>query len=478
MIDHNREIKRNLFIIPSLIIFIVTSILVVGTVTILNSLDLDSLKLHEAYKNLAILSISTIVIFTSILVLTIKKKFIKRLNNLHDGIFGFLDYISHKSNKPIYIPEGTGAMSNAINEKMKSIEKNLEQDRAFINELIRYISNIQRGNYAQKIKTTPNSKLLYETYEAIEQMVKSLQCNIGDNLIDILNTLDSYANDDYRPKIDNAHGKIELSVNKVGESISRILTKNRSDGVTIKKKAEEVSTEIDTLQHKIENDLKSKLITMSKSIDEIHKEIKTNVENASFISSHANQVSEVAKNGEKLAKKTIESISDITYQVDKIYEAINIIDSITTQTNILSLNAAVEASTAGEAGKGFAVVAGEVRNLASQTAKASKDIKILVDIAKEKANHGSEISLNMINEFNHLIEQVSNTTDLIYKITQASNIQDKNNQQISSLIISLEDTLEESIKKLNSVKSHSHSSLQTAQMMLESSDKKQFLEMA
>ena len=83
----------------------------------------------------------------------------------------------------------------------------------------------------------------------------------------------------------------------------------------------------------------------------------------------------------------------------------------------------------------------------------------------------------MVNEFNNLINEVSNTTDLIYKITQASNIQDENNQQISSLIKSLEDTLQESIKKLDSAKKHSHNSLQTAQMILESSDKKQFIEM-
>jgi methyl-accepting chemotaxis protein len=331
VVDHNKEIKRNLYIIPSLIIFIVTSILIVGTILILNSLDIDSLKLNEAYKDLAILSISTIVIFTSILVFAIKNKFIKKLNNLHNGIFGFLEYISHNNDKPTYIPDGTGAMSDAINEKMKIIEKNLEKDRAFISELIKYISDIEQGQYSKKMTNTPNSKLLYETYEAIEKMVKSLQHNIGDNLIDILDTLDSYAIDDYRPMIDSAHGKIEVSVNKVGESISRILTKNRSDGITIKKKAKDVSIEINGLHHQIENDLKSKLITMSKSIDEIHKEIKTNVENASFISSHAHEVSEVAKNGEKLAKKTIESISDITYQVDKIYEAINIIDSITTQ---------------------------------------------------------------------------------------------------------------------------------------------------
>ncbi|MFW2579947.1 methyl-accepting chemotaxis protein, partial [Aliarcobacter butzleri] len=73
-------------------------------------------------------------------------------------------------------------------------------------------------------------------------------------------------------------------------------------------------------------------------------------------------------------------------QVNLINEAIGVIDNIAFQTNILSLNAAVEAATAGEAGKGFAVVAGEVRNLASRSAEAAREIKTIVENATSKAN--------------------------------------------------------------------------------------------
>ena len=71
--------------------------------------------------------------------------------------------------------------------------------------------------------------------------------------------------------------------------------------------------------------------------------------------------------------------------------SITIIDQIAFQTNILSLNAAVEAATAGEAGKGFAVVAQEVRNLASRSAEAAREIKSLVENATEKTNNGKKL---------------------------------------------------------------------------------------
>ncbi len=83
--------------------------------------------------------------------------------------------------------------------------------------------------------------------------------------------------------------------------------------------------------------------------------------------------------GQKLATYTVESMDSINDQTQAIADAITVIDQIAFQTNILSLNAAVEAATAGEAGKGFAVVAQEVRNLASRSAEAAKEIKSLVE---------------------------------------------------------------------------------------------------
>ncbi|WP_423776185.1 methyl-accepting chemotaxis protein [Aliarcobacter skirrowii] len=135
--------------------------------------------------------------------------------------------------------------------------------------------------------------------------------------------------------------------------------------------------------------------------------------------------------GENLANKTALSMDEINSKVEAINEAIEVIDQIAFQTNILSLNAAVEAATAGEAGKGFAVVAQEVRNLANRSAEAAKEIKSLVENATSKTNEGKKISDDMIEGYNNLNRLIGETITIIQDVSIASNEQLKGIEQIN-----------------------------------------------
>jgi methyl-accepting chemotaxis protein len=128
----------------------------------------------------------------------------------------------------------------------------------------------------------------------------------------------------------------------------------------------------------------------------------------------------------------------INTEVTAISEAITVIDQIAFQTNILSLNAAVEAATAGEAGKGFAVGAQEVRNLASRSAEAANEIKTLVANATDKANTGKKIADEMIDGYTHLNESISKTLELISEVEIASKEQQSGIVQINDAITSLD----------------------------------------
>ena len=146
-------------------------------------------------------------------------------------------------------------------------------------------------------------------------------------------------------------------------------------------------------------------------------------------------------------------MEEINVKVTAINEAITIIDQIAFQTNILSLNAAVEAATAGEAGKGFAVVAAEVRNLANRSADAAREIKSLVEDANTKANEGKEISGEMIKDYEVLNNHISETINIIQDVSVASKEQMSGIEQINDTVTMLDRVTQENAIETNNITS-------------------------
>jgi len=129
----------------------------------------------------------------------------------------------------------------------------------------------------------------------------------------------------------------------------------------------------------------------------------------------------------KKSVKTVMSLVELTEKIaliekdgDQISDIIKIIDSIAFSTNILSLNAAVEAARAGTAGSGFAVVAGEVRNLAADVAKSAKTIQNLLDTTIKRITESASAIKSMNKDFEGIIRSATVMGDKTTAITEAS----------------------------------------------------------
>uniref|UniRef100_UPI0036F1A091 methyl-accepting chemotaxis protein n=2 Tax=Aliarcobacter cryaerophilus TaxID=28198 RepID=UPI0036F1A091 len=185
-------------------------------------------------------------------------------------------------------------------------------------------------------------------------------------------------------------------------------------------------------------------------------------------------VKKSVQTGEELASKTALSMDEINEKVKAINSAITVIDQIAFQTNILSLNAAVEAATAGEAGKGFAVVAQEVRNLANRSAEAAREIKNLVEEATIKANDGKLISSDMIDGYKDLNKNISETINIIEDVSGASKEQMLGIEQINQAVNMLDRVTQENAFESNQIKEISQSVSKLAYDLLTDAKSKKF----
>ena len=226
--------------------------------------------------------------------------------------------------------------------------------------------------------------------------------------------------------------------------------------------------------NKSSNEAAVSLEETAASIEEITSNIRQSSLNISSMSSLAISLEKSSKNGEKLALETTTSMESINNQVSLINEAISVIDQIAFQTNILSLNAAVEAATAGEAGKGFAVVAQEVRNLANRSADAAKEIKDIVEKATQIATSGKDIANSMIEGYHRLNEDINKNVVLINGIQSSSKEQLLGIEQINNAINSLDKQTQENANVATQTQEIALSTDKISKLIVEDANNKEF----
>lgn len=155
-------------------------------------------------------------------------------------------------------------------------------------------------------------------------------------------------------------------------------------------------------------------------MDDISKLVIQNADKAKQINEKALQQNRQMENSNMSMEKMLQSMDIINQTSEEISKVIEVINGIAFQTNILSLNAAVEAARAGEAGKGFAVVAENVRDLASQSAKAAKDTEALIEKSIQAIDVGNQVAKDTEQSMGDMFALVEETVRLVEEITEAS----------------------------------------------------------
>ncbi len=392
-----------------------------------------------------IIFISLLIVLLQFTIITLfSKNIIQNLNQMHKGINEFFSYLEHKTDnfKPIQTTskDEIGYISKEINKHAKQAQDSLIQDKKLLEDVKIVLTRVSNGWFSQHIKESSLNPMLNE----IKSLINTMLLHQNDRFTTINKLLGEYGNQDYRKKLE-LHGiekggifeKLMNEINNLQETITHILIENKSNGMTLDNSSDILLINVNILNQN-SNEAAASLEETATAIEQITTNIQGNTKNVIEMSKYASDVTNSAYTGETLAQQTTHSMDEINNEVTAIHEAITIIDQIAFQTNILSLNAAVEAATAGEAGKGFAVVAQEVRNLATRSAEAASEIKALVENAKNKAHEGKNIAVQMIVGYKELNQNISYTIELIKDVERVSKEQQSGILQINDAINSLD----------------------------------------
>ena len=394
------------------------------------------------------------------------------INRIKEYIENLMDYMFFKTNnirKAEYIKnDDIGAILKELNEYFDKYDKMRKDDMHVLGELVIALDKVAQGIYSTQINSSTSNFMVHTLKEVVNKMLVRANTNIED-LVEIIGL---YSEHDYRKQVNInpiLKGKMKLAmeqINQLGSELNNNAKHNLENGTLLEKNSLTMNRSVENLANKA-NAQAASLEETAAALEEITGITKNNTQNAHKMSNLSKDVKDSVVLGENLANKTAFSMDEINAKVEAINEAIEVIDQIAFQTNILSLNAAVEAATAGEAGKGFAVVAQEVRNLANRSAEAAKEIKDLVENATSKTNDGKKISDEMKVGYNNLNKLISETIDIIQDVSIASSEQLKGIEQINDAVAILDRVTQENASEASNVALIANETLDMAKILVE-----------
>ena len=291
-----------------------------------------------------------------------------------------------------------------------------------------------------------------------QQAQESLQRSITD----LLNTISQVARGDLsiRGKVTNdALGNVVDSVNFMLDNFTKVLERVRKAAIDVSTSANQILGAADEMSAGATQQ-DQEITNTSSAVEELTVSMKQVSNNAEASAEAARRALDAAEQGNRAVRDTLEGMQRIRASVQasakkikslgdrslEISEIINVINDITEQTNLLALNAAIEAARAGEAGRGFAVVADEVRKLAEHSRSATKDIAALIKaiqaetneavVVMEEGTREVEVGAGLADQAGKALEAISSvvrqSAELVQEISLASKQQVRGTEGVAN----------------------------------------------
>ena len=298
----------------------------------------------------------------------------------------------------------------------------------------------------------------YPHKDEIGELSRSISEVIGRSkkiVFDLRDRLDAMAGGNFTENLESEeyvgdYAPLLESLKHIQEDMNKTLQEVHASSVQVLSSAEQVNTGAQSLSQGA-TEQASSIEELSANMQDISHSIQASTKTAGEAYKLQGEAGVAVLQSNEKMEEMRKAMDDITAKSNEISKIIKTIDDIAFQTNILSLNAAIEAARAGAAGKGFAVVADEVGNLAQKSAKAAQNTGLLIEETIEAVEKGAKITEETAESLNSVSKSTEEVNTLIEKISAASSkdlegITSLNQglQQISSVVQANSATAEQS----------------------------------
>ncbi len=338
----------------------------------------------------------------------------------------------------------------------------MTQELAVQEEIDTVVNAVVAGDFTKSIPLEVKEGFMRNLAEAMNQLNKTVSSVVED----VAAALSSLASGDLTHTIsshyEGTYESLKQDSNQTSVQLGGIVSKIIASSEEIGSGATEISSGSADLSERTETQA-ANLEQTAASMEELATTVKQNADNAQHANDLAIEVRTIAEDGGKVVKNVIVAMSEIEESSKKVSEIIGVINEIAFQTNLVALNAAVEAARAGDAGRGFAVVAAEVGTLAQRTAEAAKDVKNLILSSDAQIRGGVELTNNTGASLQEIVESIKKVADIIGDITVASKEQSNGIEETNTAIAGMDEMTQQNAalvqQRSTVVRSHQTQSL-------------------